>query len=312
MRKPKVVEPFLKWPGGKRWLVQRYSNLFPTSFRRYFEPFLGGGAVFFHLLPPLAVLSDANPDLINAYQCVKNNPSIIDQRLRWLHARHNHKLYYRMRAKKPRSNIGRAVRFIYLNRSCFNGIYRVNQKGEFNVPIGSKDLIEYPEDYLSLISQSFKKTVIEVVDFEDSIDRAGKDDFIFVDPPYTVMHNNNNFRKYNASLFSWADQKRLAAAVRRAAQREAIIMITNANHQSIKDLYGGFGNHCLINRSSVLAADSLHRCKTTELLVTSYKLKSIEKTIRAQTRANNKTVLNNAFCLIRQSITTDYEKTLLT
>lgn len=266
-----MIEPFLKWPGGKRWLVQRYAVFFPTTYRRYFEPFLGGGAVFFSLSPIRAELSDSNPDLINAYKCVRDYPDIIDRRLRILHAYHGSNLYYRMRAMKPKSDIGRAVRFIYLNRTCFNGIYRVNRQGEFNVPMGSKDLVEYPDGYLSLISERLKSASIKVADFEDIIESSGKGDFVFVDPPYSVMHNNNNFIKYNSRLFSWVDQVRLSSALKRAASRGAQIMLSNADHVSVKTLYCEFGYHHRVDRSSVLAAESAKRCRTSELLITTYR-----------------------------------------
>ncbi len=282
-----MTEPFLKWPGGKRWLVQRYATLFPTTYRRYFEPFLGGGAVFFYLSPPRTVLSDSNPDLINAYKCIRDYPDIIDRRLRSLHAHHDSRLYYRMRAMKPRSDIGRASRFIYLNRTCFNGIYRVNRQGEFNVPMGSKDLVKYPDGYLSLISERLGSASIKVGDFEDTIDSSGKGDFVFVDPPYTVMHNNNNFIKYNSKLFSWTDQIRLASALRRAVSRGAKIMLSNADHISVRTLYCKFGYHHKVDRSSVLAAESARRLRTSELLITTYKTPR-EKVTKVETETKSR------------------------
>jgi DNA adenine methylase len=267
-----MPEPFLKWPGGKRWLVNQYADLFPPMCRRYLEPFLGGGAVFFHLKPDRAVLSDTNSDLVNAYQCIKEHADAIERRLSELHVGHCKALYYRIRAERPAGAIERAVRFLYLNRTCFNGIYRVNLKGEFNVPIGTKNLVAYPKDFLREVAASLRRTCIRVADFEDTINMAGANDFVFVDPPYTVMHNNNNFLKYNADLFSWTDQLRLAAAVRRAARRGAAVMISNADHRTVRDLYSDFGAHHRVTRASVLAADFLHRRKTTELVITSYSL----------------------------------------
>lgn len=265
-----MLEPFLKWPGGKRWLVQQHANFFPSSYRRYLEPFLGGGAVFFHLLPARAVLSDTNAELINAYQCLQQHPALIDRRLRALQKQHTIGLYYRIRAMRPKGAVERAVRFLYLNRTCFNGIYRVNKNGDFNVPIGSKDLVEYPEGFLQSVADCLSTVSLQVADFEDTINRAGKGDFVFVDPPYTVRHNKNNFTKYNARLFSWSDQLRLSSAIKKAASRGAEILLSNADHRSIRGLYREFGNHRRIKRSSVLAAEALHRCETTELLITTY------------------------------------------
>ncbi len=276
-----MPDPFLKWPGGKRWLVNQYGSLFPSRYERYLEPFLGGGAVFFHLMPHRAILSDTNSDLVNAYQCLKKHAKAIDKRLKELHHRHSKTLYYRIRATRPTAAIEQAVRFLYLNRTCFNGIYRVNLRGDFNVPIGTKALVAYPNDYLQGISTCLRDASIRVADFEETIDQAAVHDFVFVDPPYTVMHNNNNFVKYNANLFSWTDQLRLASAVKRAALRGASIMISNADHRSVRALYGDFGNHYRVNRTSVLAADTLHRRRTTELVITSYDPEQAEESVGA-------------------------------
>lgn len=265
-----MAEPFLKWPGGKRWLARQIDSLLPSAYGRYLEPFLGGGAVFFHLSPRRAILSDSNKELINVYQSLKGHAEEIEERLASLQKRHSEALYYRTRAMDPIDAVGRAVRFLYLNRSCFNGIYRVNLKGEFNVPIGSKDLVEYPKDYLKGIAAILRCASIRESDFEKTIDTANAGDFIYVDPPYTVMHNNNNFLKYNSSLFSWEDQIRLAAAIKRATKRGASIMLSNADHQSVKGLYKGFGYHRSVKRASILAAEPQHRRQTTELIITNY------------------------------------------
>jgi DNA adenine methylase len=265
-----MLEPFLKWPGGKRWLVHQYAALFPSQYHRYLEPFLGGGAVFFHLKPQRAVLSDTNRELVNAYQCLKKHAKAIEKRLTDLQCKHNATLYYRIRETRPTAAIEQAVRFLYLNRTCFNGIYRVNLRGEFNVPIGTKDRVAYPDDYLQEVAARLRHASVRVADFENTLEKAVAGDFVFVDPPYTVMHNNNNFVKYNAKLFSWTDQQRLASAVKKAARRGAAVMVSNADHQSVRDLYRNFGTHHRVDRTSILAADFLYRRKTTELLITSY------------------------------------------
>jgi DNA adenine methylase len=195
---------------------------------------------------------------------------LIDEQLRALQKQHSIDLYYRIRAVRPIDPLERALRFIYLNRTCFNGIYRVNKGGDFNVPIGSKDTVEYPKGYLKTIADCLATASLQVAGFDDTINTAGKGDFVFIDPPYTVRHNNNNFVKYNSKLFSWSDQLKLASAIKRAARRGAEIMLSNANHYSVRELYRGFGNHCRIKRSSILAAEPLHRGKTTELLITTY------------------------------------------
>jgi DNA adenine methylase len=266
-----MLEPFLKWPGGKRWLTFKYPALFPSEYNRYLEPFLGGGAVFFFLAPRRSILSDSNQELLNAYKCIRSDVKVIHRRLRNLDKRHCADLYYRIREERPIEPIERATRFLYLNRTCFNGIYRVNLAGHFNVPIGTKTLVEYPLPYLTAVANSLKRAVLRTCDFEKTIEKAGAGDFVFVDPPYTVMHNNNNFVKYNAPLFSWPDQVRLAFAVREADRRGALVMIANADHQGIRDLYAGFGIHHSVSRSSALSADAEYRRKTTELLIINYK-----------------------------------------
>lgn len=265
-----MIDPFLKWPGGKRWLIRRYACLFPSGYKRYFEPFLGGAAVFFHLTPRCALLSDTNKELINVYQCLKTHAKTIDRRLRELQRSHSPELYYRTRAARPTDPIERAVRFLYLNRTCFNGIYRVNRKGDFNVPVGSKSLVAYPDGYLQDVANCLRSASIRDADFEEAINRAEAGDFIFADPPYTVMHNNNNFLKYNSNLFSWPDQVKLAAALKKAAARGATFMVSNADHRSVRVLYEDVGILHRANRSSVLAADPLRRRRTTELLITNY------------------------------------------
>jgi len=272
-----MADPFLKWPGGKRWLARQIDSLLPSAYERYLEPFLGGGAVFFHLSPRRAILSDSNKELINVYRCLRDHVEEIDERLASLQRRHCEAVYYRTRAMAPIDPVGRALRFIYLNRTCFNGIYRVNLKGEFNVPMGTKDLIEYPKDYLNGVAATLRRASIRKLDFEKAIDMATAGDFVYLDPPYTVMHNNNNFVKYNARLFSWEDQIRLAAAIKRAAGRGAAIMLSNADHQHVRELYKGFGYHRSVNRASILAAEPQHRRITTELIVTNYPPKEKER-----------------------------------
>jgi DNA adenine methylase len=263
-------EPFLKWAGGKRWLAQRYGRYFPVRYRRYIEPFLGSGAIYFYLLPTRAVLADSNEDIIRAYRAVRKYPRKIDKILKEYQELHSTEFYYKMRETIPDDWVERAARFIYLNRTCFNGIYRVNKKGHFNVPIGSKEQIEYAEGYLANISQALCKADLIVSDFERIIEIAKQGDFVYIDPPYTVMHNNNNFIKYNSKLFSWEDQVRLAGSIKRAANKGALIMLSNANNESIRELYSGFGDHIVADRTSVLASDRQHRGKTTELIITNY------------------------------------------
>lgn len=267
-------EPFLKWAGGKRWLVSQHAHLFPLFKGRYIEPFLGSGAVFFHLAPKSALLSDKNGDLITTYRVVQDTPHALDKRLSEFHKLHSAKFYYKMRAGNPTKRIERAARFIYLNRTCWNGLYRVNMKGEFNVPVGSKNTVEFPENTLADLSALLKGVELEEVDFEVSIDKAKKGDFVFVDPPYTVSHNNNGFIKYNDVLFSWKDQIRLANAVQRASDRGAFVFVSNANHDKLIELYTDFTFHHTLSRASILSGKSEGRRSTEEAVFLNYSPKA--------------------------------------
>jgi len=267
-----MIEPFLKWPGGKRWLTGRHLDMFPKTYGKYIEPFLGGAAVFFALSPDKAYLSDANAELINTYNRLKKDRLKVEKGLARYQKKHDSDFYYKVRAATPTDPVARAIRFLYLNRTCFNGIYRVNRDGHFNVPIGTKDAVSFDEGYLETVANTLRNVRIRTRDFAVAIKKAQKGDFVFIDPPYTVMHNNNGFVKYNAQLFSWKDQARLATEIKAAGKRGALVMMSNADHESVKALYKDFGTHHILTRSSVLAGDPVRRRSATELLVTNYPL----------------------------------------
>ena len=261
--------PFLKWAGGKRWFTQSCRDVFPDKFRCYIEPFLGSGAVFFSINPSKAVLSDINDDLINAYRIVQWRRNLLFDKLIDHHRRHSDEYYYSTRATRPTDKVARAARFIYLNRTCWNGLYRVNKSGEFNVPKGTKSKVLLETDDFLAVSRCLAKAELMACDFELSIAKAGTNDLVFLDPPYTVKHNHNGFIKYNNNLFSWEDQIRLANAVKSASKRGAYIVMTNANHDSIRELYKGF--HLIsLTRHSVLSGKAKARIKTEELLVRNF------------------------------------------
>jgi DNA adenine methylase len=261
------VKPFLKWAGGKRWFVSRFLRWFPAGYEVYHEPFLGSGAVFFGLRPKRAQLSDANSKLIETYQAIQTEWSLVWRYLQDFSRDHSDAFYYEMREETFRSKAKEAARFIYLNRTCFNGIYRENLRGFFNVPRGTKDTVVFPDDDFQALAKSLKGAKVVVADFEVALDRVGKNDVAFVDPPYTVKHNNNGFVKYNQKIFSWADQVRLRDAVRRAEQRGAKVLVTNANHASILELYHGMGEARVLSRRSVIASSPRARGGYDELAI---------------------------------------------
>ncbi|MGB5787651.1 MAG: Dam family site-specific DNA-(adenine-N6)-methyltransferase [Stenotrophomonas geniculata] len=264
----KLIPP-LKWAGGKRWFVARHLDLVPDTFERYVEPFLGSGAMFFALRPHASLLSDLNGELVNLYSCIRSHPQRIKNALRRHHAAHCEEYYYRVRAGRPRSDVGKAARMLYLNRTCWNGLYRVNKKGEFNVPIGTKDSVILESDDFQALSQVLHSAEIVCGDFEFILDRSGAGDFVFIDPPYTVAHNNNGFVKYNERLFGWEDQIRLRLAVDRAVSRGAKVLITNAAHASIYELYEGY-EQITVSRAGIIAGSAASRGSFGEVVIKCY------------------------------------------
>jgi DNA adenine methylase len=256
------TRPLLKWPGGKRLLADRILTLLPQTYERYIEPFFGGGAVFFRLRPSRAIIADADSALINCYAQVRDRP---DQVLRALaRLRNSEADYYRVRAMRPRAAVSLAARLIYLTNLSFNGIYRLNFLGEFNVPYGHRSG-RRPVDPRSIRAASsvLRAALLRCDDFEATVRTSRLGDVVYLDPPYTVTHSNNGFIRYNARLFSWADQQRLALVARRAVDRGAFVIVTNADHDSVRQLYPEF-NEIRIERSSTIAAASAKRKAVTE------------------------------------------------
>lgn len=266
MQRP--LKPFLKWAGGKRWLFESGQFTLPPITGRYIEPFLGGGAVFFENQPKNGILSDANRRLIELYIVIRDELEEFEKNLQKHAKLHSKEYYYRVRSQRPRKPATRAAQFLYLNRTCWNGLYRENLKGQFNVPIGTKHTVIFESDDFPAWSRALHGTQLVHRDFEVAIDEAQSGDFVFVDPPYTVRHNMNGFVKYNQEIFAWADQIRLRNALLRASKRGASFAMTNADHESIRELYAGFGVQRQLGRHSVLAGKSANRAYSTELLIT--------------------------------------------
>lgn len=264
----KTMTPFLKWPGGKRWFVANQVHVLPTAFNRYIEPFLGGGSVFFYLKPTQSILSDLNSELIATYKAIRDDWAGLREKLLSHHFNHSSGYYYAVRDSKPRLLAAKAARMIYLNRTCFNGIYRVNLNGKFNVPKGTKDAVVLETDDFEGAAALLANAELRTSDFEPIIDQAEENDLIFADPPYTVRHNVNGFLKYNEQLFSWDDQVRLADALARARTRGAKIVSTNANHDSVRCLYRERGFRLkAVSRYSSISADPKSRKQFEELVI---------------------------------------------
>ena len=262
--------PFLRWAGGKRWLINSGVQFCPEEYQTYIEPFLGGGAVFFFLNPKKAVLSDINKNLIETFQAIKDNWETVFDGISEYQKKHSSKFYYEERNKIQHELHAKASQLIYLNRTCWNGLYRVNRDGLFNVPIGTKNTVVFENDNFEAISKRLLSADLIHSDFEKTIAKASKGDFIFADPPYTVKHNENGFLHYNEKIFSWDDQERLYKALKKADERGVKFTLTNANHCSIRDLYKDF-NQQTLHRNSILAAIPSNRKKIEELLVTNWR-----------------------------------------
>jgi DNA adenine methylase len=265
------LRPFLKWPGGKRWFAEHHSSFFPQKFNRYIEPFLGSGSVFFYLRPCRALLGDINQELIGAYLGIRNSWKQVDSLLKKHQKWHSNSHYYKMRASRMENLGQKSARLIYLNRTCFNGIFRVNHEGQFNVPKGTRDSVLFETDDFQETSDVLQSAEIRVCDFQKLVDEAKRNDFIFADPPYTVRHNLNGFIKYNENLFSWYDQVRLADALQCAKKRGVKIVCTNANHESVREIYRERGFFLKkVSRFSCISASSQSRKQFEELVIFSH------------------------------------------
>lgn len=248
------LPPLFPWPGGKRWLLSRLRSLIPLNYHRYFEPFLGGGALYFALGPPRAQLSDKNDDLIECFRQVRDCPEAMATRLAAMPR--DEQSYYKIRSEVPVSAEDRAARLVYLTTLAFNGIYRVNLAGQFNVPYGRRQYGDgiWCLEKLRLYSETLRTAELVTEDFEGSVSKARPGDLIYFDPPYTVTHNNNGFVKYNDKIFSWRDQERLADVARDLDKRGCHVLVSNAFHPALRDLYGNF-QASVVHRTSMMAAD---------------------------------------------------------
>ncbi|MBC6474095.1 MAG: DNA adenine methylase [Hormoscilla sp. GM102CHS1] len=261
--------PFLKWAGGKNRLIPQYQLYFPKSFNTYYEPFLGGGAVFFHLQPQDAVLTDINPELINTYCCVKEQVEEVIDILQKHQRQHSRDYYYKMRAHIPSKDIERAARFIYLNRTCFNGLYRENSQGKFNVPIGRyKNLQICNPELLRSSSSALQNVNIDVKPFDSVLKFANRDDFVYFDPPYYPVSSTSNFTAYSRDFFSKNDQAQLREIFVELAGRSVKVLLSNSDCDFIRDLYRQFKIH-KISAPRSINSNGKKRGNVSEILVAS-------------------------------------------
>ncbi len=273
-RKIQSAYPFLKWAGGKSQLLGQFETMFPKAFNGYLEPFIGGGAVLFHLLNKnpdrAATLSDSNEDLINCYRCVRDEvEDVIDALKKHRNDIHH---FYKIRAQdvKKLSNAERAARLIFLNKTCFNGLYRVNRKGQFNVPFGRyKNPKICDEQNLRTVSRALTYVQLYCKPFDSVLERAAKGDFVYFDPPYQPLTNTSNFTSYTSKAFAISDQQRLADVFKALSDRGCHVMLSNSDNEIIRDLYREFRIEEVM-ASRAINSNPQKRGKITELLILNY------------------------------------------
>lgn len=266
------AKPFIKWAGGKSQLLPTISKYLPKKEQigRYFEPFLGGAALFFHLQHPNSFLSDSNAELVELYKVVQEN---VEELIRALKVHKNeHDYFYKIRSQFPSdlSPIQRAARFMYLNKTCFNGLYRVNSNGQFNVPFGKykNPLISNPEG-LRAASLALKNTKILNHSFESILSRAKTTDFIYFDPPYDPLTKTSSFTSYTVDKFGEEEQTRLANVYKELTDRGCMAMLSNSDTPLIRELYKDFDIK-EIQASRAINSNPNGRGKITELLIINY------------------------------------------
>lgn len=266
------LSPFLKWPGGKRWLAPLLAPIIRRELRGiYYEPFVGAGAVFLNLAPEKAVLSDINAELITSLMTVCDRTNEVIRKISGFS--NNKGCYYRVRSTMPRTAVTAAARFIYLNRTCWGGLYRLNRQGGFNVPFGNSGRPACPVNSIKSCAKAFKNATLQCSNFEEVLLRAEKGDAVYADPPYSLRGKNNGFLRYNDKLFSWEDQKRLAKVSKIVAKRGVFIAVSGIWNEDLFNLYPGWWV-LKLPRQSLMSADVKGRRLISELLLFSKKPRS--------------------------------------
>ena len=273
-------KPFVKWAGGKWQIVDKLLMYAPDEFNTYYEPFVGGGALLFELSPKKAVINDSNKELINVYNVLRNEEKFkkMCSILNTYEKNNSEEFYYELRNKDRNkssfdrlSDYKRAGRTIYLNKACFNGLYRVNSKNEFNVPFGKKTKVNtYDIGNLITVSNYLTMNDIKIlnVDFEDSVKDAQKGDFIYFDPPYDS--ETSIFNSYTEDGFGKEEQRRLAKVYKELSNKGCYVMLSNNNTTLIKELYKDFNIHIIEAKRSI-NSNGKKRGKVEEVIITNYK-----------------------------------------
>jgi DNA adenine methylase len=271
--------PFVKWAGGKRQIIDKLKQHIPEEYNTYYEPFVGGGALLMELTPKKAVINDYNEELINVFRCIQDETKMkkMTKELDKYEKEHSEEFYYDLRNKdrdKAKFNkladYKKAARTIYLNKACFNGLYRVNSKNEFNVPFGKKTKVStYDGNNLNLLNYFFNTSVTRMTtcDFEECVKDAKKGDFIYFDPPYDS--DTTTFNSYTEDGFGKEEQVRLARVYKELSDRGCYVMLSNHNTKLVNELYSDFNIH-IIEAKRNINANGKKRGKVEEVIVTNY------------------------------------------
>lgn len=272
----KEVPTLVKWAGGKKQLLEQFKPFFPIKIKRYFEPFVGGGTVAFFLLkthPEIenVYLSDINKELIITYNVVKRNVEELINLLNDYKLKHNKEFYSKIREEdvEKLTPVQIAARFIYLNKTCFNGLYRVNSKGKFNVPMGNyKNPGIRNEKDLREISKLLQKDDIKMFQYYDAVKNAKEGDFIYFDPPYYPL-KKESFTTYTKDKFLEEEQNKLAELFKELDKRGCKVMLSNSDTEFIKNLYKEYNIH-IVKATRMINCDATKRGKINEVVITNY------------------------------------------
>lgn len=280
MKKNRLAQPFLKWAGGKRQLLEDIKPYIPKRYNTYYEPFVGAGAVLFELQPKKAVINDINEELINCYNIINNSIDELIKELEKYANKNEEDFYYEVRELdrkekyKEMSNVEKAARIIYLNKTCYNGLFRVNSQGQFNVPFGKyKNPKILDEAVLKAINHYFNNSNVTICngDYEQVLQTAKKGDFIYIDPPYDPVSDTASFTGYSLDGFGKEEQKRLKNVFDSLTKKKCKVMLSNSATDFILDLYRDYKDTTVIvsaNRS--INSVSSKRGKIEEVLVMNY------------------------------------------
>jgi len=274
------AKPIVKWAGGKRQLIDKLLEHMPCQYNNYFEPFIGGGALLFELMPENAVINDINQELLAIYRCLANEKDfeLMIKDLEEHEKKHSESHYYEVREldRDPKFEKlpiwTRAARAIYLNKSCFNGLYRVNSNGYFNVPSGKKQKVQtYDKDNIIKLHNYFMSKNVTILegDFVKAVESAKQGDFVYFDPPYDPFDDKESFTSYTKFNFSREDQKRLADLFKKLTNEGVYVMLSNHNTKFINELYAEF-NIYVVNAKRMINADSKGRGSVEEVIITNY------------------------------------------